>query len=120
MHVISKKKLRKFWESPRHPHAEGPLLEWYKLACKAEWRRFADVKNTFNSCDQVGNKAVFDVSGNHYRIVAFIDYESQRVFIRAVLDHKEYDKEKWKLDPFGDNWKPFKMMVQDRPNGRKS
>lgn len=112
--------LRKFWDDPKHPHAEGPLHDWYKVVRKAEWRHFADVKGCFNSCDRVGNKTVFDVGGNHYRVVTVIDYEAKIVYIRAVLDHKEYDKEKWKLDSFGNNWKPFKVMIQDRPNGRNS
>ena len=117
MHVISKRQLREFWEDPRHPNAEGPLLEWFQNVTLAVWRRSADVKQTYNTCNQVGSKTVFDVGGRHYRIIAFIDYERQRVYIRAVLDHKEYDKGNWKLDPFGDDWTPFKQMMQDQPNG---
>jgi mRNA interferase HigB len=119
MHVITKRRLRKFWENPKHPHAERPLLDWYQAVTDAEWHRFADVKMTFNSCDQVGSKTVFDVGGNRYRIIAFIDYESQRVYIRAVLDHKEYDKGNWKNDTFGDDWKPFNKSTHDQRNGQK-
>ncbi len=114
MHVISKKALREFWEDPRHSRAEGPLLDWYGVVTKAEWRHFADMKKTYNSCDQVGSKTVFDVGGNKYRIIAFVDYERQQVYIRAVLDHKEYDKGSWKSDPFGDDWKPFKQMMESK------
>src|SRR5438132_926317 len=71
VHVISKKQLREFWEDPKHPHAESPLLEWFEAVEKAEWHRFADVKKTYSSCDQVGSKTVFDVGGNRYRIIAF-------------------------------------------------
>ena len=119
MHVISKTKLREFWEDPKHPNAEGPLLGWFDKVSKAVWNQFADVKHTCGSADQVGNKTVFDVGGNHYRIIAFIDYEGQCVYVRAVLDHKEYDKGNWKKDPFGDDWKPFKKLIQDNTNGRK-
>jgi mRNA interferase HigB len=120
MHVISKKKLREFWENQKHAHAEGPLLAWYYVVTQAEWHRFADVKQTFNSCDQVGSKTVFNVGGNHYRVITFIDYERQRVYIRAVLDHKDYDKGNWKDDTFGNDWMPFKKMMHDQPNGQKS
>jgi len=60
MHVISKRQLREFWQNPKQPHARGPLLDWFQAATKAEWYRFADVKKTFNSCDQVGSKTVFE------------------------------------------------------------
>jgi mRNA interferase HigB len=110
--------LREFWENPKFRNAEGPMEQWYQAAVQAEWRRFADVKSTFNSCDQVGSKTVFDIGRNNYRIIAFIDYESLRVFIRAVLDHKEYDKGNWKHDTFGDDWKPFSQLI-DKRNGQK-
>ena len=119
MHVISKKALRDFWEDPKHPNAEEPLSDWFDVVVKAEWHHFADVKKTFNSADKVGSKTVFDVGGNHYRIIAFIDYQRQQIYIRAVLDHKEYDKGNWKDDPFGDDWKPFKKMMLDNKNGKK-
>jgi mRNA interferase HigB len=112
VHVISKKALREFWEDPRYARAEGPLLDWYDVVSKVEWHHFADVKKTYNSCDQVGSKTVFDVGGNKYRIIAFVDYERQQVFIRAVLDHKEYEKGNWKSDTFGDDWEPFKQMME--------
>lgn len=119
MHVITKGKLRTFWEDPKYPRAKGPMDRWYRAVAGAEWHEFADVKKTFNSCDQVGSKVVYNVGGNHFRIVTLIDYESQRVYIRAVLDHKEYDKGHWKADTFGDDWVTFRQMIQERPNGKK-
>ncbi len=119
MHVITKRMLREFWENPKYSRAQSPLLQWYQAAADAEWHCFADVKKTFGSCDQVGSKTVFDVGGNKYRIIAVIDYERQKVYIRAVLDHREYDEGKWKTDTFGDDWQRFKQMIQDRPNGKK-
>jgi mRNA interferase HigB len=111
--------LREFWENPKHAKAKGVLLEWFKNVTAANWRNFADVKKTYNTSDQVGHKVVFDVGGNDYRGIAFIDYEAQRVYVRAVLDHKEYDKGNWKYDSFGDKWKPFKEMIQNR-NGKSA
>ena len=102
-----------------HPHSEGPLAEWFDVVSDANWQSFADVKKSYNSTDKVGSKTVFDVGGNHYRVVTFIDYESQRVYIRAVLDHKEYDKGNWKNDTFGDDWKPFVKMIQAKQDGRQ-
>jgi mRNA interferase HigB len=33
---------------------------------------------------------------NKYRLIAFIHYNRQRVYIITVLMRKEHDKEKWK------------------------
>lgn len=54
--------------------------------------------------DPVGRKLVFNIGGNKFRLVAVIDDERHKVFVRAVLDHKEYDKGEWKQDTFGDDW----------------
>jgi mRNA interferase HigB len=41
---------------------------------------------------------VFNIGGNKYRLIVFIDYTYQKVFIRHVLTHAEYDKDDWKND----------------------
>lgn len=98
-----------------------PMKGWLKAASKAAWKNFTDVKATFNSADPVGSKTVFDVGGNKFRIVDVIDYEGQKIFIRAVLDHAEYDKGNWKKDPFGDDWKPYREFkkASQRKNGKR-
>ena len=45
---------------------------------------------------------MFNIKGNTYRLIAWIDYRSQKVFIRHILTHAEYDKEEWKNDCSGD------------------
>jgi mRNA interferase HigB len=100
MRIISQKKLRLFWNDPANPNAEKPMRGWYRVAKQAKWLKFADVKATYNSADQVGSKTVFDVGGNHYRIIAVIDYVGQKVFIRSVLNHHDYAKGLWKKDTF--------------------
>jgi mRNA interferase HigB len=104
VHVISIKKLKDFWEDPRNPDAERALRWWYQQVRQALWQTPADVKATFNTADAVGRKMVFDVGGNKYRVIAIIDYEGHKVFIRFVLDHKEYDRGQWKKDTFGEGW----------------
>ncbi len=94
MRIISKKRLREFWE--KHPDSQAPLEEWYKLTRKATWRNLAEVRATFRHADLVGTCTVFNIKGNDYRLVAKIDYGYQKVFIKYVLTHSEYDKGKWK------------------------
>jgi mRNA interferase HigB len=94
MHVISRKKLREFWEL--YPKARTPLDAWYQVAKRAKWENFAEVRRTFNSADVVGRFVVFNIGGNKYRLIAVIHYNRGKVFIRHVLTHAEYDEGKWK------------------------
>ncbi len=73
-------------------NAQAPMENWYKLASKAEWTSFADVRSTFPSADLVGEKLVFNVGGNNYRIICFIRFSGQVLFIKWVGTHAEYDR----------------------------
>lgn len=105
MNVISRKKLRAFWEATgqRRQHATA-FEDWFKLTRKAHWQSFQDAKALFGQTDVARDTAskrtatIFDIGGNKYRIVTLIDYTRQTVLITHVLDHKEYDKNKWKND----------------------
>ena len=84
----------------RRPHA-ATFEAWFKLAKRARWSDFQDLKNTFGQSDVArgsnGRTAtIFDIGGNKYRIVARVDYQRQTVKIVAVMDHAEYDKQQWK------------------------
>jgi mRNA interferase HigB len=94
MHVISKKKLREFWEE--HPKAKSPLEDWYRVSRVAEWGSFADVRETRADADQVGRFTVFNIGGNKYRLIAVIHFNRGKLFVRNVLTHAEYDEGKWK------------------------
>ena len=96
MHIISYKKFRDF--ITEHPDAGSPLNSWYKIVDKANFENFNDVRKIFPSADQVKNFVVFNIGGNKYRLIVFIRYTQKMVFIRHVLTHSEYDKDKWKED----------------------
>jgi mRNA interferase HigB len=91
VHVITKKRLREFWE--RHPQAERPVRDWYTVVSRASWTSPSHVRAQFGSCDFVANnRVIFDLGGTKFRIVAIIAYRSQRVFVRFVGTHAEYDR----------------------------
>jgi mRNA interferase HigB len=101
--VISKRRLREFWE--KNPDAKGPLLAWHALARKASWTSLQDVRRSLPTADGVTlncprgvqiSVTVFNIGGNKYRLVTRIDFKWYRVYVKAVLTHKEYDKDKWK------------------------
>ena len=94
MHIITRKRLNEF--ADRHPDATPGLQHWYKLMKTARFRSFAELRAVFAGADQVGKLTVFNIGGNTARLVAAIHYNRQRVYIRAVLTHTEYDAGKWK------------------------
>ena len=97
MRVISKTRLRQFWQAPRHEDAEGPLRAWYGYVNSKtiSWHSWGDVKAALGNASLVGNCVVFNIGGNKYRLITRVLYPSQKVFILKVMAHKEYDKNKW-------------------------
>lgn len=91
MVVISKTKLINFYDSELK--AKEPLLKWYHKTVLSDWSDFHSIKQTFNSVDSVGNdRFVFNISGNHYRIVAMIHFNKRTIYIRFAGTHKQYDQ----------------------------
>jgi len=98
MRVISKSRLRDFWEQPEHIDAERPLRAWYTHVSNktVSWQAWADVKADFASASIVGNCVVFNIGGNKFRLITRVLYPSQKVFILKVMTHDEYDQDLWK------------------------
>jgi len=92
--VISRRAIRQFVE--RYPDALGPLLHWANATEAVQWRTPGDVRRTFNPADFIGDLTVFDVGGNKYRVIAFVNYRRRVVYIKDVLTHAQYDKGAWK------------------------
>jgi mRNA interferase HigB len=91
MRIVTFTKISEF--AKEHPDSETALKEWFKRTKNAKWTCFADVKNTFNTMDSVGNnRFVFNIRGNTYRLVAIIIFASAKVYIRFIGSHAEYDK----------------------------
>lgn len=91
MRIITESRLTKFWTE--HPDSEIPLKIWRRLIRSAQYDTPHEVKHDFNTVDFLGrNVAVFDIGGNKYRLVVSIRYDLQRVYIRHVLTHGEYDR----------------------------
>lgn len=93
MRIVAVGTLREFWSQPGRGDAEQPLRAWVHIVKAAAWARPIDVKQMFRSADILrGGRVVFNIGGNKYRLVAAIHYRGQRVYIRFIGTHKEYDK----------------------------
>jgi mRNA interferase HigB len=91
MRIYSKSTLRDFWE--KHVDAQEPLSTWYTIVRAAEWKSPAEVKQRYPDASILpNNRVVFNMKGNHYRLVVGVHYDTQRIFVRFVGTHKEYDR----------------------------
>jgi mRNA interferase HigB len=98
--IITKARLRQFWESPGNADSQGPLQAWHTHVGKkaVAWQSWGDVKADFGNASLVGNCIVFNIGGNKFRLITRILYASQKVFVLKVMTHKEYDNNKWKVE----------------------
>lgn len=94
MHVITGKRIRE--AKSKWPMAAKALDYWFQLAKESKPLDFAEMRDLFPAVDVVGDFHVFDIGGNKLRLIAFVRYRSQKLYIRHVLDHREYDRGKWK------------------------
>ena len=94
MYIITRKRLLEF--SKKHPNSPVPLDAWYRIVKNTKISNFSELRKIFPSADKVGNLTVFNVGGNKIRLIAAVHYNTQCLYIRHVLTHTEYDKEKWK------------------------
>ena len=94
MHVISRKALRLFWE--KHPGSKTPLARWYQVVDRTDFADSAALRRAFPHADKVGKFIVFNIAGNKYRLIAAVHFNRQKLYIRHVLTHAEYDRGAWK------------------------
>lgn len=91
MRVIARKTLKDFWT--KHADAEQPLKAWFHETKTTRWKSFIDIKTRYRSADALpGNRVVFNIKGNTYRLIVRIHYNTGLVFIRFIRSHAEYDR----------------------------
>lgn len=94
MRVISEKRI---WEAKeKWPRSASALDLWYRIMKRNDPKDFAAMKTMFPATDKVGPFHVFDIGGNKLRLIAGVEYRALRVYIKRLLDHRDYEKEKWK------------------------
>jgi mRNA interferase HigB len=92
MRVIAVRALREFWRRSGRGDAERPLRAWFREAKRAGWHSPNEIKKVYaNASILAGNRIVFNIAGNKYRLVVKINYPYGVVYIRFIGTHKEYD-----------------------------
>lgn len=91
MRVIARRTLREFWE--RFPDAQSALQTWHAEAADATWWTPAEIKAKYGNASIVaGNRVVFNICGNKYRLVVKVHYNTGFMYIRFIGTHAEYDR----------------------------
>ena len=91
MRIISKRTLKDYWQ--QEPATKSTLEAWYAEARNAEWSSPAEVKASYGTASILKNgRVVFNICGNKYRLVVWINYGFHTIYIRFVGTHKEHDE----------------------------
>jgi mRNA interferase HigB len=94
MRIIARRTLKVFWQ--KHRPAEQPLKSWYREASQAAWDSPDDIKRRYRHASFIkGNRVVFNIGGNKYRLIVHANYDYRILYIRFVGTHSEYDR----IDP---------------------
>ena len=96
MRVIAVSTLKAFWkDKPEYQDAEAPTMAWYREAVKADWSSPAEVKLQFGNASILKDgRVVFNIAGNKYRLVAWINYPYCVLYVRFIGTHAQYDQMK--------------------------
>jgi len=94
MRIIALSTLKAFWEeNPEYQDAKEPTLAWYRHALRADWSSPAEAKQDFGNASILKDgRVVFNIAGNKYRLVVWINYIYRVVYIRFIGTHVQYDK----------------------------
>jgi mRNA interferase HigB len=76
-------------------HTVAELNLWCKTCRSASWSNLFDVRRNFPDVDQVGNVLIFNIRHNRYRLITFVVYGKQKLYVKTLLAHKEYDRKEW-------------------------
>ncbi len=92
MQVIALGMLKAFLESdPAYADAREPVMAWYRQVRAADWATPADVKRAIGTASILKDgRAVFNIAGNKYRIVVWINYPYRVVYIRFIGTHRRH------------------------------
>lgn len=93
MHVISRKPFIDAMN--RHPNDAAAIERTFKVLRNGEFRRPEELKSVFPSLDNFKYRDkwwVIDIGGNNLRLIAFIEFKDNRMYVKHIVNHTDYDK----------------------------
>ena len=93
MHIISRKPFKD--AAKKFPNDADAIDHTYKVLKHGEYKTPLELKQVFPSLDNFKMKDkwwVIDIGGNNLRLIAFIEFQDNRMYIKHIVPHAEYDK----------------------------
>ena len=92
MRVIKEKTLYSLTKLSKYKTAEDSVRAWVLEVRQAKWNNAMDLKSAYGNASIITSKrVVFNIKGNHYRLIVDIEYKLKLVFVVWFGTHKEYD-----------------------------
>jgi len=93
--IIAKSRLLELAQG--HSDCVDQVMDWYRIASKETWRNLVEVRASFRHADSVDRYTVFNIKGTSYRLIVEMHYDKGLIYIKHLLTHAEYDKDKWRV-----------------------
>jgi mRNA interferase HigB len=94
VNIVSKPGLLDLIEN-KSRDVQAEVLSWYRAARSADWDSFGAVREDFHDADLVNSLLVFNIRRNRYRLIVYPVFSRRKLYIKALLSHKEYDRKDW-------------------------
>ena len=99
MRIVKPNRIAEYIEA--HRDTESALTQWLAIAQAADWKSIADVRLVFPHADAAtvasgSQVTIFNIKGNHYRLIVAVHYSTSIVYVRDFMTHAEYSKNRWK------------------------
>ena len=91
MNLVGLLKLDEFKKN--YADVRGPLNAWISEVQTVAWKSHHCIKERYRSADVLaGDRVIFNIKGNHYRLVTRVNFERQVVLVEWIGTHAEYSK----------------------------
>lgn len=91
LRIFSRSTLRDFWQI--HPDSQVALADWFNQVKNAEWNNLNEIIHQFSNVSLLkNNRVVFNIKGNKYRLIVWVELERKHVFVKFIGTHADYDK----------------------------
>lgn len=91
MKIIGEHRLENY--AQKNVQARKPIIAWKRLVTAEQWKTSSDIRRIFRSADFLsGNRVIFNLGGNNYRLVVAVVYVFGEVRIEWIGTHAEYSK----------------------------
>ncbi len=99
MRIITRRRLNEY--AKLHPNAAVSIAAWHTVAKRSVWKSLHEVRRAFPNADPAmvasgKTVTIFNIAGNHHRLITAVHYDTEKIFILEILTHAEYSKNRWK------------------------